>query len=63
MTSAVQSPAAGAPLAMGYVHRDFAAAGTAVSIASGDADANAVVSRLPIAATAAAVDPHPPVAR
>ena len=33
VTSAVQSPALGYPIALGYVHRDFAEAGTQVTVA------------------------------
>jgi len=43
ITSAVQSPALGRPIALGYVHRDFVAPGTPV-VAAGT---NAVVSALP----------------
>ena len=34
VTSAAHSPAAGQPVALGYVHRDFAQAGTEVGIAT-----------------------------
>jgi folate-binding protein YgfZ len=50
VTSAVSSPAAGAPLALGYVHRDFVDEGTSVTIDSGGARAAATVRRLPFAA-------------
>jgi folate-binding protein YgfZ len=60
VTSAVRSPAAGAPLALGYVHRDFAAAGTSVSIAIGGAPTRAVVSPPPVAPQPAEASPHPP---
>jgi folate-binding protein YgfZ len=60
VTSAVWSPAAGAPLALGYVHRDFAGEGTAVSVDYDGQAIGAVVSPLPVAAKAAAADPHPP---
>ena len=43
ITSAVQSPALGRPIALGYVHRDFVEPGTSL-IVSGAA---AVVSALP----------------
>ena len=43
ITSAVQSPALGRPIALGYVHRDFVAPGTPVVVAG----APAVVSALP----------------
>jgi len=44
ITSAVQSPALGRPLALGYVHRDFTAAGTVLSV-GGHA---AIVTTLPV---------------
>jgi tRNA-modifying protein YgfZ len=47
VTSAVMSPALGRPIALGYVHRDFAAAGTAVAIVHGDERLNATVTDLP----------------
>jgi folate-binding protein YgfZ len=43
VTSAVRSPALGRPIALGYVHRDFAEPGTEVSAAGH----GAVVTRLP----------------
>lgn len=43
VTSAVQSPALGHPIALGYVHRDFVAPGTAVTIGG----VPAVVTALP----------------
>jgi folate-binding protein YgfZ len=48
ITSAVLSPALGRPLAMGYVHRDFAAPATAVSVATGGALHAAAVTELPL---------------
>jgi folate-binding protein YgfZ len=36
VTSATHSPAAGQPIALGYVHRDFAHAGTTVLVATSD---------------------------
>jgi tRNA-modifying protein YgfZ len=48
VTSAVASPALGRPLALGYVHRDFTAPATAVSIASGDVVQPAVVTAFPL---------------
>jgi glycine cleavage system aminomethyltransferase T len=47
-------------LALGYVHRDFAAAGTSVSIAIGGAPTRAVVSPPPVAPQPAEASPHPP---
>jgi folate-binding protein YgfZ len=49
VTSAVWSPALARPLALGYVHRDFEAAGTRVSIGSGDGAKTAVVTHFPLA--------------
>ena len=43
ITSAVQSPALGRPIALGYVHRDFVEPGTPLIVAG----APAVVSALP----------------
>jgi aminomethyltransferase len=43
VTSATMSPALGKPIALGYVHRDFTAPGTAVRVG----DLAAVVSALP----------------
>jgi folate-binding protein YgfZ len=45
ITSAVQSPALGRPIALGYVHRDFVEPGTMLSVAG----ATAAVSALPFA--------------
>jgi len=50
VTSAVSSPAAGRPIALGYVHRDFVEDGTRVTIESGGTRAGATVRRLPFAA-------------
>jgi tRNA-modifying protein YgfZ len=47
VTSAVWSPAMDRPIAMGYVHRDFVEAGTAVMVAAGDEWWPGVVARLP----------------
>jgi folate-binding protein YgfZ len=47
VTSAALSPALGRPVAMGYVHRDFAAPSTAVAVESGGASQAAVVVSLP----------------
>ncbi len=47
VTSAAMSPALGRPIALGYVHRDFVEAGTAVAIADGVPASAAVVTRLP----------------
>jgi folate-binding protein YgfZ len=49
-TSAVWSPALDCPIAMGYVHRDFAEPGTAVEVVIGGAGVPAVVTRLPFLA-------------
>jgi tRNA-modifying protein YgfZ len=46
ITSAVWSPAMNGPVALGYVHRDFAEDGTAVTVESGAARATATVRRL-----------------
>ena len=62
VTSAVSSPAAGGPIALGYVHRDFVADGTSVAIESGGVRAPATVRRLPFAAagwTPVAETPEP----
>ena len=48
VTSAVTSPRLG-PIALGYVHRDFVAPGTAVEIEAGAGRAAAAVSALPFA--------------
>jgi folate-binding protein YgfZ len=50
VTSAVSSPAAGGPIALGYVHRDFVDEGTSVTIESSGTRAAATVRRLPFAA-------------
>jgi folate-binding protein YgfZ len=47
VTSAAFSPALGRPVAMGYVHRDFAAASTPVTVESGGVTQPAVVASLP----------------
>jgi glycine cleavage system aminomethyltransferase T len=47
VTSAVMSPSAGRPVALGYVHRDFVEPGTAVAIAAGAASVPATVVELP----------------
>lgn len=47
VTSAVVSPALGKPIALGYVHRDFVAPGTAVAVAAGADRMNATVTALP----------------
>ncbi len=47
ITSAALSPALGRPIAMGYVHRDFVEAGTAVTVATGVQVSPAVVTKLP----------------
>jgi folate-binding protein YgfZ len=52
VTSSTLSPAFGTPIALGYVHRDFLAPGTVVSIA----DVRAVVTALPFSLPA----PGPP---
>ena len=57
VTSATHSPAGGRPIALGYVHRDFAAPSTAVSLVTSDGRAEpAVVTALPfVPATAAGI--------
>jgi folate-binding protein YgfZ len=47
VTSAAHSPALGRPVALGYVHRDSAAAGTTVAVDSAGALQPAVVTALP----------------
>jgi len=47
VTSAVMSLALQRPIALGYVHRDFVAPGTAVAIIHGDSTLGAAVSELP----------------
>lgn len=47
VTSAVRSPSIGGPIALGYVHRDFTAAGSEVTILHGSSTLPAVVSDLP----------------
>jgi folate-binding protein YgfZ len=51
VTSAVWSPALGKPIALGYVHRDFTAPGTALEVGEGDRQ-RAEVTTLPFIATA-----------
>jgi folate-binding protein YgfZ len=63
VTSAVWSPAADGPLALGYVHRDFAAVGAQVSIVIQEAPTPAVVTPLPVAPQPAPAAPQPPVPR
>jgi folate-binding protein YgfZ len=48
VTSSVMSPALGRPIALGYVHRDYIAPGTAVAIAHGDGRLSATVTDLPL---------------
>ena len=47
VTSAVMSIALGQPIALGYVQRDFAMPGAAVTIVHGDSPLNATVTELP----------------
>jgi len=47
VTSAVRSPALGRVVALGYVHRDFLAPGTAVSVQTGNRTAHVTVAPLP----------------
>ena len=47
VTSAVLSPALGRPIALGYVHHDFAEPGTSVVIVHGGTHLEATVTRLP----------------
>jgi folate-binding protein YgfZ len=47
VTSAVMSPSLGKPIALGYVHRDFVAPGTAVAVTVGDTSMPATVTELP----------------
>ncbi|HVQ78119.1 MAG TPA: aminomethyltransferase family protein [Candidatus Binatia bacterium] len=49
VTSAVRSPAIGAPIALGYVRREHLEPGSAVEIADGDATTPARVAALPFA--------------
>jgi tRNA-modifying protein YgfZ len=51
VTSAALSPALGRPIALGYVHRDFVEAGTAVDVVVAEASWPAVVAHLPFVAT------------
>jgi folate-binding protein YgfZ len=53
ITSAVWSPALERPIALGYVHRDFVAPGTAVEVATAEGRATATVAKLPFVAAAA----------
>ncbi|MEI6666762.1 MAG: glycine cleavage T C-terminal barrel domain-containing protein [Acidobacteriota bacterium] len=50
VTSTAFSPALARPIALGYVHRDHMAAGSAVSIARGDTNLAATVTALPFVA-------------
>jgi folate-binding protein YgfZ len=52
VTSAVFSPAAGGPIALSYLHRDFTAAGTGVTVARGDRLLAARVAALPFVSPA-----------
>jgi len=47
VTSSIVSPALGKPIALGYVHRDFAEPGTAVLVTVGESRINATVTQLP----------------
>ncbi len=47
VTSAARSPALGRPIALGYVRRDFAEPGIAVTVVNGDQAMPAVVTQLP----------------
>ena len=49
VTSAVASPRARCPIALGYVHRDYTEPGSAVTIGHGDMKIPAVVVTLPFA--------------
>jgi tRNA-modifying protein YgfZ len=49
ITSAVQSPRRQAPIALGYVHRDFTEAGTRVEVVADDRVVQAAVVTLPFA--------------
>jgi folate-binding protein YgfZ len=49
VTSAACSPALGKPVALGYVHRDFVAPGSAITVVHGDTQHVAVVAALPLA--------------
>ena len=49
VTSVTRSPALGRTIALGYVHREFAAAGTAITIATTAGPTTARVAALPIA--------------
>jgi len=53
VTSAALSPALGRPIAMGYVHRDFVEAGTAVGVLGNDRSMPAVVTKMPFIHAAA----------
>ncbi len=50
ITSAVWSPALERPIALGYVHRDFVAPGTAVEVTTVGGRAAATIARLPFVA-------------
>jgi folate-binding protein YgfZ len=60
VTSAVSSPAAGGPIALGYVHRDFVDEGTSVTVESGGTRSRATVRRLPFAAAGWTPAPETP---
>ena len=53
ITSAVESPALGAPISLGYVHRDFQQPGTSVRIG----ERNGTVTALPFVPTGSASEP------
>jgi glycine cleavage system T protein (aminomethyltransferase) len=48
VTSAIRSPALDRPIALAYVHRDFAEPSTAVSVVTGGNEQPAIVSALPL---------------
>jgi tRNA-modifying protein YgfZ len=54
ITSAVWSPALERPIALGYVHRDFVAPGTAVEVKTAGGWAAATIAKLPFVAPASA---------
>jgi folate-binding protein YgfZ len=56
VTSAVWSPAADGPIALGYVHRDFVEEGTVVTIDHGGARLPATVRRSPLAPPSRSAD-------
>ncbi len=57
LTSVVHSPALGQPIALGYVHRDFVAPGTVVTVITAAGRIGATIAPLPFVSSTPAVHP------